>query len=160
MDFQTLSDIQLDAMRRAFKTITNPAARWVTKGGHREKNYALHDVDSPQETYRVFLRVSASNASAFSVGLARVYSPDEVLVLVRYNGPYHPHRNILEGTKVPVGYHKHLTTQRYIAAGLDPTGYAEPISDYNRVDGAFDCLCRDCGVAAPKVDPLQAQLEF
>lgn len=160
MDFQTLTDLQLDAMRRASKNITNPAARWVTKGGHREKNYALHDVDSPPETYRVFMRVSATNASVFSVGLARVYSPEEVLVLVRYNGSYHSHRNILEGTRLSIGYHRHLTTQRYIAAGLDPTGYAEPVSDYNSVEGAFDCLCRDCGIAAPKVDPFQIHLEF
>jgi hypothetical protein len=160
MDFQTLSDIDLDAMRRAPKMIANPAARWMPKGGHKEKNFLLRHSTSPTETYRVFVRVSSSNVGVFSVGLARTFSADEVLVLVRYNGAYHSHRNVLEGTKVPAAYHRHMTTQRYIRARLDPSGYAEPISDYNSADGAFDCLCRDCNIAPVYSNSLHATLDF
>lgn len=160
MDFQTLSDFDLDAMRLVSKTIMNPAARWVTKGGHREKNFVLCDTASPAAQYRVFFRVSATRRNVFSVGLARTYSSEEVLILVRYNSGHHPHRNILERTRVPAVCHRHLATQRYIRAGLDPDGYAEPISDYNSVDGAFDCLCRDCGIPPLKHNPFQADLEF
>lgn len=127
MDFQTLSDFDLDAMRLVSKTIMNPAARWVTKGGHREKNFVLCDTASPAAQYRVFLRVSATRSNVFSVGLARTYSSEEVLILVRYNSGHRPHRNILERTRVPAVCHRHLATQRYIRAGLDPDEYAEPI---------------------------------
>lgn len=82
------------------------------------------------------------------------------LLLVRYNGPYHPHRNIIERTKVPIGCHRHLATQRYIAAGLDADGFAEAVSGYNSIEGAFDSLCKECAVASLENDPLQSELEF
>jgi hypothetical protein len=160
MDFHRLTDDDLNAMRRAPKKIINPSARWVTKGGHREKNFTLHSIDNAEETFRVFLRVSATRIHVFSVGLARTFPDDEVLVLARYNSGHHAHRNILERTKVPAVCHRHLATHRYISAGLDPDGYAEPIYDYNSVEGAFECLCRDCGIVATHENSLQAHLEF
>ncbi|WP_244826392.1 MULTISPECIES: hypothetical protein [unclassified Caballeronia] len=160
MDFLLLTDDDLESMRHAPKSIVNKGARWVTKGGHREKNYVLHDARDMTQVYRLFLRVSLTRASAFSVGLARVWSPDATLVLVRYNGPYHGHRNVIERVKVPLGCHKHVATERYIRAGHDPDGYAESVYDYNSVEGAFDCLCRDCSVDLLDYNPFQSELEF
>jgi hypothetical protein len=160
MDFQLLTDEVLEAMRRTPKIIVNPRARWVPKGAHREKNFSLHDARDATQTYRLFLRVSATNQTVFSVGLARVWAPEATLILARYNGPYHPHRNVLERTKVPAACHRHLATRRYIAAGLDADGYAESVSDYNCVEGAFHCLCRDCGIASLEHNPFQPELEF
>jgi hypothetical protein len=160
MDLQLLTDDDLEAMRRAPKIIVNSRARWATKPGHREKNFMLHDARDATQCYRAFLRISLTNPIVFSVGLTRVWAPDEALVLVRYNGPYHPHRNIVERTRVPAGCHKHIATHRYIQAGLDADGYAEPIHLYNSVEGAFDCLCRDCGIAANELNPFQPEFEF
>lgn len=160
MDLKLLTDDDLESMRRAPKTIVNPRARWVTKGGHRERNFMLHDTRDATQSYRLFLRISLTNRSVFSAGLARVWPPEETLVLVRYNGPYHPHRNVLERSKVPPGCHRHLATHRYIAADLDPDGFAEAVSGYNSLDGAFQCLCKDCGIASLALDPLQPELEF
>jgi hypothetical protein len=159
MDIRLLTDDDLDGMRFAPKIITNPRARWVTKGAHREKNFLLHDARDATQSYRLFLRLSAIKTTAFSVGLARVWSPDETLILVRYNGPYHAHGNAIEGNKVPLGCHRHLTTQRYIHAG-HADGYAEATAEYNSVEGAFECLCRDCGISALTHDPFQPELEF
>ncbi|SAL73692.1 hypothetical protein AWB71_04711 [Caballeronia peredens] len=160
MDLQRLTDDDLESMRRAPKIIVNPRARWVTKGGHREKNFSLQDACDPTQTYRLFLRISSSNPAVFSAGLARVWSSEATLILARYNGPYHPHRNIIERTKVPAGCHRHLATHRYIDAGLDPDGYAEPVSEYNSVEGAFECLCKDCGISSLEYNPFQPELEF
>jgi hypothetical protein len=160
MDLQLLTDADLDGMRCAPKIIVNPRARWVAKGAHREKNLALCDARDPTQSYRLFVRLSATRQSAFSVGLARVWSSDETLMLTRYNGPYHAHENVLEQTKVPIGCHRHITTQRYIRAGLKADGYAEATREYQSVEGAFECMCRDCGVIALNFDPFQTELAF
>lgn len=160
MELHLLTDDDLDAMRRAPKTIVNPHAKWSETAGHREKNFVLHDARDATQAYRIFLRISSTNPTVFSAGLRRVFSADESIVLVRYNGPYHSHKNVIERTKVPAGYHRHLTTQRYIAAGLAVDGYAEPASGYNSVDGAFERLCKDCGVVTSADHPLQHELEF
>lgn len=161
MDFTTLTDAQLDDMRCTPKTISNPGARWVTKGSHREKNYHLVATRNSEEKYRVFVRVSEHNESVFSVGIIRVFGPDEALVLARYNGGYHPHRNVIEKTKVPAVCHRHIATERYIKAGHDPDGFAEPINDYNTVEGAIATLCQHCCIgtedSVPDVVPQQAE---
>ncbi|MDR5834987.1 hypothetical protein [Caballeronia sp. LZ034LL] len=158
MDFRLLTDDDLNAMRLAPKLIVNPRARWVIKGTHREKNFVLHDARDATQAYRIFLRVSSTNPSVFSVGLTRVWSAEMTLILARYNGPYHSHRNILERIKVPVGHHRHLATHRYINAGLDADGYAESVSDYNSVGSAFERLCRDCGIAWFESSSFQPEL--
>lgn len=159
MAFGEFSDADLDDMRTTPKSILNPTARWVTKGGHREKNYQLVAQRDPEECYRIFVRVSASRASVFSVGLARVFPSEKSLVLLRYNGAYHSHRNVIERNVVPPVYHRHIATQRYILAGNDPDGYAEPIERYNSVDTALDCLLRDCGIPSPS-SPNQQPLNI
>lgn len=160
MDFQSLTDDDLEAMRQAPKIVANPNAQWVLKGAHREKNFILHDAFNAAEAYRIFLRISVRRDDVFSVGLARVWAADKVLILTRYNGGYHPHRNVLERTKVPAVCHRHIATQRYIQACLDPDGYAEAISGYNSVESAFRCLCIDSGVASLDYQPFQPELEF
>ncbi|CAE6851248.1 hypothetical protein SAMN05444172_1610 [Burkholderia sp. GAS332] len=160
MDFTSLTDDNLDDMRATAKIIDNPSARWVPKGGHKEKNLTLTAERDPSEKYRVFVRISVSNQSVFSAGLVRIYPSGETLVLLRYNGGYHPHRNVIERNKVPAVCHRHIATSRYIRAGYDADGYAEPIADYNSVEGAFECLCRDCGIERPEPDTQQVTLNF
>lgn len=162
MDFATITDAQLDDMRATPKTLLNPGARWVAKGSHREKNFHLSALRNSEEKYRVFVRVSEHNPDVFSAGLVRVFGSDEALVLARYNGGYHPHRNVVEKTRVPAVCHRHLATERYIKAGLDPDGYAEAIVGYNDVEGALTTLFQHCGIGdsggAPNMQPVQAEL--
>ncbi|CAN7418007.1 hypothetical protein [Paraburkholderia hospita] len=164
MDFTILTDADLDDMRLTAKTFANPGARWVTKGAHKERNFQLWANRDDMEKYRVFARISVTRDSVFSVGLVRTYPSGESLILVRYNGGYHAHRNIIERNKVPAVCHKHVATARYIAAGLDADGYAEAIDDYNSVEGAFACLLRDCGiqmtVPASSIDMSVPQTSF
>lgn len=164
MDFATITDAQLDDMRETPKTITNTGARWVAKGSHKEKNYHLVADRNNEEKYRIFVRISEHNATVFSAGLVRVFAGDQTLILARYNGGYHPHRNVIEATKVPAVCHRHVTTERYIQAGHDPDGFAEARTDYNNVEGAFAALCRQCGIDCPDdtpdAPPTQTELPF
>lgn len=160
MEFAEFTDAELDDLRSTRKTIHNANARWVAKGGHREKNFNLVADRDPQERYRIFLRVSVTNGAVFSAGLVRVFASDQSLILVRYNGGYHPHRNIIERTKVPAVCHKHIATARYILAGYDADGYATSATGYNSVEGAFEVLCKECGVTWPASAEFQATFNF
>jgi hypothetical protein len=162
MDIRLLTDHDLNAMRSTPKIVVNPRARWTMKRGlgHREKNLLLHDARDPTQEYRLFLRLSLTKPSGFSVGLIRRWATDHSLLLARYNGPYHSHENVLERNKVPLGSHKHLTTERYIQAGLQVDGYAVAASDYDSIEGAFECVCKDFGVAALSINPFQPETEY
>ncbi|AQG99741.1 hypothetical protein A9R05_13635 [Burkholderia sp. KK1] len=82
MELHLLTDDDLDAMRRAPKTIVNPHAKWSEKAGHREKNFVLHDARDATQAYRI----SSTNPTVFSAGLRRVFSADESIVLMRTTG--------------------------------------------------------------------------
>ncbi|HDR9046246.1 hypothetical protein [Burkholderia vietnamiensis] len=161
VDFLLLTDADLTEMRQTPKRIVNPSARWVSKGSHRQKDFNVIAERDPEEKYRVFLRISEHNESVFSAGIMRIFSSGETLVLARYNGGYHPHRNVIERTKVPAVCHKHTATERYIQAGHDPDGFAEPITGYNTVDGAFEMLQRECGFdqAPPMIPPAPTPIQ-
>lgn len=159
MDLTGLTDAQLSDMRATRKTVSNPSARWVSKGSHREKNFHLRACRCNEERYRIFARVSEHNDQVFSVGLIRVFAEDVMLVLARYNGGYHSHRNVLERTKVPAVCHRHIATERYIKAGLDADGFAEPASDYNDVDEALMTLCDHCNVDGFDTELAESQVQ-
>lgn len=158
MDFATLTDADLDLMRSCAKKLDNPNARWVEKPGHRQKNLLVSAIADPTEKYRIFVRVSESNTGVFSVGLSRIFQGDEALILLRYNSAHHPHRNILEKTRVPATFHRHIATHRYIAAGLDPDGYAEEINGYNSVATALSKFLLDVGIQGQQQNPAQSVL--
>ncbi|CAG2132286.1 hypothetical protein [Cupriavidus numazuensis] len=161
VDFSHLTDADLDRLRREPKKVENPSARWATKGGHREKNYQVRAIDDETAKYRVFVRVSVSNPAVFSVGLVRLFHSGGALVLVRYNGAYHPHRNVIERNKLPAATHRHIATERYIRAGYDPDGFAELFEGYTTVDGALHCLVRDTLISGLSTSPdAPQQLEL
>jgi len=41
MNFDNLSDDDLDTLRDMGKRVINPAARWVDKPGHRQRNFKV-----------------------------------------------------------------------------------------------------------------------
>lgn len=162
-DFSHLTDEDLEKLRKVPKRILNPTARWAIKGGHREKNFSVCETEDPSSKYRVFMRASCTNESVFSVGLARIFDTGATLVLLRYNGAYHPHRNVIERNKLPAAIHRHVATERYIRAGLDPDGFAEPFKGYVTVEGALHCLLRDTlisGLSTSEDPPPQLLLDI
>lgn len=144
MDIYLLSDSDLDRYRSEPKKKSSSTRR-KQKLGHFEQQFELVSVEDSSRQFRIFTRCSTSNEGVFSVGLVLIF-PDKELVLCRYNSGHHGHRNRLEKTRVPPQNHKHITTERYIRAGLDPDGYAEPRSDYTTMQEALAKLLQECNI--------------
>lgn len=140
-----LTDQDLDEMRNENK-IKSSFTREKTKIGHIERSYDLVAVSDRKRSYQLFTRKSITNHMVFSVGLTLVL-PEKNLILCRYNGGYHGHKNILESTKLPIQSHRHITTARYIAAGLSPDGYAEIVSDYTTMEDALKIVLNICNIS-------------
>lgn len=144
-----LTDIDLDEMRVENKKKCS-YTREKTKMGHAERSYDLVAVSEKNRNYQLFTRKSISNDMVFSVGLTLVL-PDKNLILCRYNGGYHSHKNILEHEKVPTLAHRHITTARYIAAGLQPDGYAEIVSGYTTMEDALKIVLSICNISGMSI---------
>lgn len=96
--------------------------------------------------FSVRIRMSEIDPMDFSVILShRLPGSTEWIILRRYNGSSHWHRNSIEGDWVK-GFHIHTTTERYQALGGDPEGYAEPAFGYENVHEALDRLIADCAI--------------
>ena len=70
--------------------------------------------------------------------------PEQDLVLCRYNGANHTHRNRIENTKLGFGHYIHVATARYITADMDPDGFAEPTDRFQDAFSALACMVTDC----------------
>lgn len=151
-----LSDAILDALRSELKEKVS-ASRSKDKMGHAGRQYELAAINNAARRYRLFIRQSLSNSEVFSVGLTLML-PEGDLVLCRYNSGHHPHRNILEKVRLPAAVHQHITTQRYIVAGLDASGFAVLRSEYNSVEGALGLLTKECNIANVVKSESQSKL--
>ena len=143
-DLSALSDEYLNEMRGEAKFKVG-ATRCKVKGRHIEQQFELES-NSGNRRYRVFTRQHVELSGAFSVGLCLVQPGGDDLVLCRYNGYFHSHKNVVEGERVPAGPHVHVATQRYIESGLKLDGYAFQTDRYSTMRGALLCLVGDCGI--------------
>ena len=46
MTIRPYTDGELDELRSTPKRVTNPAARWVTKPGHRQRNFQVTGLEA------------------------------------------------------------------------------------------------------------------
>lgn len=153
MALSTLTDADLDRMRADPKRVINPRARRIEKRGHIEQNFDVVSREDATITYRLFFRQSIIRPEVFSVGLIRTFLSGETLILVRYNGGYHTHRNVIERVSLPAATHRHLATERYITGGHDPDGYAELSVGYHTAEGALHRLATDCNISGLSTEP-------
>lgn len=152
-----MTDEELNAARSEPKRKTS-ATRPKLKGKHWERQFdCLGETD---RRYRIFMRWNAELKAVFSVGLALLRDGQPDLVLCRYNGAYHTHRNRLDNTPLDVGFHVHTARADYIAAGMDPDGHATATDRYTNVDQALRSLLADCNIRgiAPDGDTFTANL--
>ncbi|HEX8156830.1 MAG TPA: hypothetical protein VF526_05530 [Solirubrobacteraceae bacterium] len=100
--------------------------------------------------WRASERFQGEDGSAFALHIRRnALDPDDFSVILsyegrsrplnlrRHNGPNHPHRNKLEGTKVDFVPHVHIATHRYQEAAFDAEGYAEATEEFADLAGAL-----------------------
>lgn len=149
MTVRLYTDGELEELRSMPKRVSNPGARWVTKPGHKQRNFQVVGREDTSERFAVYQRQSERDEKDFSCGIAYLPQGGTRLTLARYNGSSHVHGGI--------AYHPHihLATERAIAAGRRPESEAEETDLYTTLDGALRCLILDFkleGIAVPPPD--------
>ena len=81
----SLSNSDLDHHRKELKRVTNPNARWVSKPGHKQRNFTAKSDDG--KIYKIYQRQNLDDKNDFSCGLSFVLIGGKSLSLVCYNGP-------------------------------------------------------------------------
>ena len=137
MNFDDLSDDDLDTLRDMSKRVTNPAARWADKPGHHQRNFK---VASDKYQFELYQRQNQNDETDFSCGL-RVIKPDgSTLTLCRYNGSSHAHGDI------EYRCHIHKATENELCSGRKPERYAAETDRYDSLRGATHCIMLDCNI--------------
>lgn len=138
MNFDELSDTDIQTLLSLPKRVTNPGAKWKEKPGHRQKNF---NISTDDYDFQVYVRQSLNDQDDFSCGL-KVIKPDgQPLTLVRYNGPSHVHGDI------EFQCHIHRATEHAIRAGRKPESEASATAKYRTLDGAIFELVNDCAIS-------------
>ena len=150
MNFDQLTDENIDALITLPKTVTNPSARWQNKPGHKQCNYKLKGGD---HSFELYLRQNLNNSNDFSCGLKIIKPDGQPLTLSRYNSGSHIHGDI------KYACHIHRATQKAISAGKKPESHAEQTVAYNSLQSAKACLVQYAAVSGlHDVTPDQTDL--
>ena len=153
MTSKLYSDEELGELRAMPKRVTNPAARWVDKPGHRQRNFKLFGLPDEAAHFSVYQRHNVLDENDFSCGIAYLPRGGIRLTLARYNGSSHRHGEIAYRP------HIHRTTATAIEAGKRPESRADETDRFETLNGALRCLIEDFGlegITAPAHD--QARL--
>lgn len=148
MAFESLTDEFIEALISSPKKVINPKAREVLKPGHKQVNYIVHALDESGHEFQLFIRqnLAAGMEDDFSCGLLWDAPNGETLILCRYNGASHIHRNKIEDKTLSLVFHIHRATKKYIAANQNPDGFAYETNRYQTLDEALVCLISDCNI--------------
>lgn len=151
----TLTDQEIEQLLAEPKQLPNDYRnRMATrqKRGHRERELTIIGDDGSE--FRIILRESDHNPLDFSVILG--YLPpktNQLFRMRRYNGKSHEHSNKLEGERF-YDFHIHTATERYQDSGFREDAHAQPTDRYSDLNGAVECLIKDCGFVRPSGDEL------
>lgn len=158
--FSHLTDADLDALRVAPKGKMS-ATRLKQKLAYLEQTYELESLTDSDVRYRLYRRHNPKNVQVFSVGLSVCIGGDW-LMLCRYNGPYHAHKNFIERNRLEGVSHIHSATQRYVVGAAHPDGFAMETDRYSTIEGALRCILLDCNIQgilpSGDVDPSSEDL--
>jgi hypothetical protein len=147
MGLEAITQTKIDELIKMPKKVINPNARSREKPSHLERNYKVVGVDDNNISFSLFIRQNNQLEDDFSCGLIWHTPSGEGLVLTRYNGASHPHKNHLEGERLEATYHIHKATEKYLQAGKKAEGYAETTNRYTTANGALHCLLKDCNIS-------------
>jgi len=146
MNFDQLTDEDIQVLITLPKRISNPSVRWQEKPGHRQRNFKASVGD---HVFELYMRQSLHDSTDFSCGLKIIKPDGQPLTLLRYNGGSHVHGEITFES------HIHRATQQAMAAGKKPESHAERTAAYRTLEGALACLLGDAaisGLASAKHD--------
>lgn len=139
MSIETLSQAEIDELTTYQKRVINPSSRPKTEGRHIRRDYQVASLDGRHE-FVLFTRQSTMIAENYSAGLRWRSKTGEEVILMRCNGPGHPHNNAIERTRFELHRHVHRATERYLAVGRKAESFAEVTDAYHTLDGALHHL--------------------
>ena len=138
MNFDSITDRDIDSLITMPKRAVNPTAKWRKNRGSRQKDYRLAGGDY---SFRLFLRQHCHDVTNFSCGLC-VQKPDlQDFTLLRYNGSNHPHGEI------EYKCHIHKATESMVQQGKKEDRFAEATNRYTDFSGAVRCICEDANIS-------------
>lgn len=138
MNFDDISNTDLEELKQCSKRVLNPNARWIEKPGHKQRNLK---VSSSEYSFEIYQRQNSNDATDFSCGLRIIKPNGDSLTLCRYNGSSHVHGDI------EYKCHIHTTTVQNITDGRKPERDAKQTDRYETLSGATNCLMLDCSVS-------------
>jgi hypothetical protein len=140
------------------KRVTNPRAREVADANHlKRRDYTVQSTEG-SEDFVLFTRQNRTISDSFSCGLRWIAPGSEELILVRYNGPSHPHPNRLEGNRLDFVAHIHRATEKYLRANLKAEGFAAATTQYSTLMGALHELVSDLHITGLETNPDHPEL--
>ena len=148
MAFESITEEFIEELISCRKMVTNPKTREVSKFGHKQVNYMVKALDDSGHKFELFTRQNLVEGmdDDFSCGLRWLAPNGESLMLCRFNGSSHPHRNKVEHRDLGLVFHIHRATERYIAANQKPDGFASETDRYFTQQEALHCLLKDCRI--------------
>jgi len=138
MNFDALTDMDIEALIATPKRVINPAAKWKDGRGSKQRNYNLEAGDF---VFLLYLRQNTFDVEHFSCGLTLVKPDGQKLTLLRYNGSNHLHGDI------EYACHIHKVSEKAIVGGQKPDRYAKETGEYHTLDGALFKLCQDANIS-------------
>lgn len=138
MNFDALTDGNIQYLITLPKQVTNPNIRWAEKPGHQQKNYKVTGGDY---LFELYLRQSHFDVENFSCGLSVIKPDGQRLTMLRYNGSSHIHHDI------EYSCHIHRATEGAMRLGKNPESFAEETGVYHTLNGALYCLASDAHIS-------------
>ena len=149
MDFDALTDNELNQLRTIPKLISNPRTQWKNKPGHRQRNFLA---EGERYQFEIYLRQNTNDERDFSCGLKIIKPDGTALTLCRYNGGAHAHHEI------QYRCHIHVATSQAILRGQKPESHADETDRYETLEGALHCLVSDCAISGLSTMPDEPDL--
>lgn len=158
MAFESITDEYIDRLLQAPKRVVSaesPKPR--QKGAHLERKWDVIAEDG--ERFEVYSRSSTLRPEDYSVGIRWLgRGGADSLMLLRCNGPGHPHRNAIDRATITFVCHIHKATVAYIQHNRSEEGHAVPTQEYSDVDGALAVLGRLASISG--LPETQKTIEF
>ncbi|MBW8051333.1 MAG: hypothetical protein FVQ77_13540 [Cytophagales bacterium] len=156
--FFTDKEIQdlLNEKKHLVVTLDDLLHNMKPKKGHKQAEQFIKRTDG--SSFVLKIRVSNENTLDFSAILGFVpANRTNTFLLRRYNGKSHEHRNRLEKEVFFYDFHIHTATERYQREGAKEEHYAETTDRYSNIQGALDCLIKDCNIELPPNSQVNIQ---
>lgn len=157
MAVDTLTDVEILDLLACPKRVQNPGSKAKTEGKHVRRDYRVASEDGRHD-FMLFTRQSTVISQSFSAGLRWRSKTGEDVILLRCNGPDHPHGNAIEQVHFGARCHIHRATERYLLAGRKIESYADITTAYQSLDGAIHHLTKLANIAGLNTTPDQPEL--